>query len=58
VLSHYEFETPAAERKSDSEWQKDAAAGRLPPRPEWTNAYLVPGVNPRAQHYPLLRANE
>ena len=53
VLSHYEFETPIAQRKSDAEWRQDHAAGRLPPRPEWTTSYLVPGVNPRAKGYPL-----
>jgi hypothetical protein len=29
----------------------DAVAGRLPPRPEWTRAYLVPGVNLAARTY-------
>ena len=36
VLSHYEFELTGIVRKSDSEWGKDLNAGRLPPRPEWT----------------------
>jgi hypothetical protein len=51
VLSHYEFEMPGVTRKSDSEWQKDINQGKLPPRPEWTRSYLVPGVNPAAQGY-------
>lgn len=48
VLSHYEFEMPFPQRKSDSEWQADikSATGSttawLPARPEWTRAYLVP----------------
>jgi hypothetical protein len=45
VLSHYEFEMSGVARKSDSEWQADLRAGRLPPRPEWTRSYLVPGGN-------------
>jgi hypothetical protein len=42
VLSHYEFEMPFPQRKSDSEWQADIQANRLPARPDWTRAYLVP----------------
>jgi hypothetical protein len=45
VLSHYEFEMSGIARKADSEWRADLAAGRLPPRPEWTRTYLVPGKN-------------
>jgi hypothetical protein len=51
VLSYYEFEMPGAGRKSDAEWRTDLRAGTPPPRPEWTQSYLVPGKNPRAQHY-------
>jgi hypothetical protein len=51
VLSHYEFETPVNARMSDSEWRKDAIAGKLPPRPEWTKGYLVPGTNPDVKTY-------
>jgi hypothetical protein len=58
VLSHYEFERPIAKRQSDSEWRKDAVSGRLPPRPEWTKAYLVPGVNPSAKDYAKPRVDE
>jgi hypothetical protein len=43
VLSHYEFEMPGIARKADSGWRAELAAGRLPPRPEWTRSYLVPG---------------
>jgi hypothetical protein len=42
VLSHYEFEMSGVVRKADSEWRQDLGAGRLPPRPEWTQGYLVP----------------
>jgi hypothetical protein len=45
VLSHYEFEMPGVSRKSDDEWQQDVEAGNLPPRPDWTNSYLVSGKN-------------
>jgi hypothetical protein len=45
VLSHYEFEMPGVSRKSDSEWQQDIQRGNLPPRPDWTNSYLVSGKN-------------
>ncbi|MCL5099261.1 MAG: DUF3160 domain-containing protein [Candidatus Omnitrophica bacterium] len=44
VLSHYEFEMPGVTRKSDSEWKADIKAGNLPPSPEWTRSYLVPGT--------------
>jgi hypothetical protein len=42
ALSHYEFEVPGMNRKSDSEWRKDLKQGRRPPRPAWTRGYLVP----------------
>jgi hypothetical protein len=42
VLSHYEFEMTGVVRKADSEWGKDLAASKAPPRPEWTQGYLVP----------------
>src|SRR5205823_10742405 len=42
VLSHYEFEMKGIVRKSDSEWSKEVLAGPLPPRPAWTQEYLVP----------------
>jgi hypothetical protein len=44
VLSHYEFEMTGIVRKADSEWRKDLSDGTLPPRPEWTQGYLVPRV--------------
>ncbi len=51
VLSHYEFEVAGVSRKTDSEWKEDLRAGRLPPRPEWTRGYLVPGENKEARFY-------
>jgi hypothetical protein len=45
VLSHYEFEMPGVTRKSDSEWRKDLSDSKMPPHPEWTKSYLVPGHN-------------
>ncbi len=51
VLSHYEFEMPLVTRKSDAEWRKDINEGKLPPRPDWTKAYLVPGANKDARKY-------
>jgi hypothetical protein len=44
VLSHYEFEMPGVNRKSDSEWQNELRGGKTPPSPEWARAYLVPGA--------------
>jgi hypothetical protein len=45
VLSHYEFEMPSGERKSDSEWEEDICNGNLPPRPDWTKSYLITAKN-------------
>jgi hypothetical protein len=42
VMSHYEFETAFPVRKTDSEWEADLGAGRIPPPPPWTSSYLVP----------------
>jgi hypothetical protein len=44
VMSHYEFELGPTTRETDSEWKTDARAGNLPPPPDWTSAYLVPGT--------------
>ncbi|MGF1934333.1 MAG: DUF3160 domain-containing protein [Nostoc sp. ChiQUE02] len=52
VMSHYEFEVPGSSRKSDSEWRKDINQGSLPPRPDWTQGYFVPGENKDAKLYP------
>jgi hypothetical protein len=45
VLSHYEFEMPGVSRKSDSEWLRDLRSGEKPPRPEWTQGYVVPNLS-------------
>lgn len=42
VLSHYEFETPFAQRLTDNEWKEKLANGQTPARPEWTEGFLVP----------------
>jgi hypothetical protein len=44
VMSHYEFELGPATRETDSQWKTDARAGNLPPQPDWTGSYLVPGT--------------
>jgi hypothetical protein len=51
VLSHYEFEMPGVTRKADSEWKQDLQTGKAPPRPAWTQRYLVPGENPGVKGY-------
>lgn len=51
VLSHYEFEMPGVVRKSDSEWQNDIKEGNVPPRPQWTEGYLVPGTAEIQPHF-------
>jgi hypothetical protein len=48
TLSHYEFETPLAVRKTDAEWKADLLDGKAPPRPTWTKGYLVPRIGPPA----------
>ena len=47
TFSHYEFEMPNAQRKSDSEWKKQLSEAQYPPRPEYTRGYLVPAQEPR-----------
>jgi len=42
TLSHYEFEMSGVSRKSDKEWKTDLLDAKVPPRPKWTNGYLVP----------------
>lgn len=42
MASHYEFVTKGMTRKSDSEWQSDLQKKKTPPRPVWTQSYLVP----------------
>jgi hypothetical protein len=58
VMSHYEFEMPIDNRLADSEWRQRSVEGKLPPRPEWTRSYLVPGVNPNAKNYAKPRVDE
>jgi hypothetical protein len=44
VMSHYEFELGPTTRETDSQWKTDARAGNLPPQPDWTDSYLIPGT--------------
>ncbi len=44
TMSHYEFETPNAVRRTDKEWKGELLDGKVPPRPEWTRGYLVPAT--------------
>lgn len=44
TMSHYEFETPNAVRKTDKEWKTDLLDGKLPPRPDYTRNYLIPAT--------------
>ena len=41
VFSYYEFIEPYPKRLSDSEWKTRIENGELPPRPSWTNTYLI-----------------
>ncbi len=42
TLSHYEFETPNAVRRTDKEWKTELLDGKAPARPDWTRGYLIP----------------
>ena len=44
TMSHYEFETPNAVRKTDKEWKAELLDGKVPPRPDWTRGYLAPAA--------------
>ena len=44
VMSHYEFELGPTTRETDDQWKTDVRAGNLPPQPDWTRSYLVPGT--------------
>src|SRR5664279_2921209 len=44
VMSHYEFELGPTTRETDAQWKTDVRAGNLPPQPDWTGSYLVPGT--------------
>jgi hypothetical protein len=45
TMSHYEFETPSAVRKTDKEWKRDLLDAKFPPRPDYTRGYLVPATD-------------
>lgn len=42
VYSFYEFVQPIDERLNDDEWRAMLAAGEVPPRPAWTEIFVVP----------------
>lgn len=44
TMSHYEFETPNAVRRTDKEWKGQLLDGQHPPRPDWTGGFLVPAT--------------
>jgi hypothetical protein len=48
VLSHYEFEMSGVSRKASWECQLkiNPGLGKGPPRPEWTQAYVIPRPSP------------
>lgn len=43
VFSHYEFDLGPDTRMADSEWKAAIRANNLPPHPDWTRGFLVPG---------------
>ena len=42
AYSYYEFRQPVENRLTDVEWQEMLAAGKQPPRPDWTKAFQTP----------------
>jgi hypothetical protein len=44
------WESMGGVRMNDNEWKEKLAAGQAPPRPEWTDAWLVPGAAPYLSH--------
>jgi hypothetical protein len=43
VFSYFEFPWPAFDRLTDEKWQALLAGGQAPPRPQWTENYIMPG---------------
>ena len=41
VFSYYEFLQPASKRLTDETWRQMLDQGNIPPRPEWTNAFIA-----------------
>lgn len=44
VLSYYEFQRGPTTRLSDAAWKAQIRSAGLPPSPDWTGSFLVPGV--------------
>jgi len=42
-FSYWEFHWPAADRLTDEKWQAMLKSGEAPPRPEWTDSFIIPG---------------
>ncbi|MFP4249525.1 MAG: DUF3160 domain-containing protein [Armatimonadota bacterium] len=42
-FSYWEFHWPASDRLTDEKWQAMLGSGEAPPRPEWTESFIVPG---------------
>lgn len=42
-FSYFEFHWPASDRLTDEKWQAMLKSGQAPPRPEWTDSFIVPG---------------
>ncbi len=45
-FSYFEFHWPASDRLTDEKWQTMLDSGEAPPRPEWTESFIVPGGEP------------
>lgn len=44
------WESMGGVRMNDKEWKESLSAGTAPPRPEWTDEWLVPGKAPYLSH--------
>jgi hypothetical protein len=51
VFSHYEFETPNAVRRTNSEWHETMRSAKQGARPDWTRSFVVPGAQPDQRNY-------
>ncbi len=40
-FSYWEFHRPASDRLTDEKWQALLKAGQAPPRPEWTDSFIM-----------------
>ncbi len=42
-FSYWEFAWPASDRLTDEKWQAILRSGDAPPRPDWTESFIIPG---------------